>query len=63
MAPPESTVRSSSFNPQGPALRLEGITLSFGGVKAVSEIDLVVQPGEIRAIIGPNGAGKVRSST
>jgi branched-chain amino acid transport system ATP-binding protein len=39
-------------------LRLEGITLGFGGVTAVSEIDLAVQPGEIRAIIGPNGAGK-----
>ncbi|WP_081887627.1 ABC transporter ATP-binding protein [Verrucomicrobium sp. BvORR034] len=43
----------------GPAaLRLEDITLSFGGVVAVSNIDMSVEPGEIRAIIGPNGAGK-----
>ena len=41
-----------------PVLRLESITLSFGGVKAVQEINLEVYPGEIRSIIGPNGAGK-----
>jgi branched-chain amino acid transport system ATP-binding protein len=40
------------------ALTLQGITLSFGGVKALSDIDLTVAAGEIRAIIGPNGAGK-----
>jgi branched-chain amino acid transport system ATP-binding protein len=39
-------------------LRLESITLSFGGVVAVTDFDLAVAPGEIRAIIGPNGAGK-----
>ena len=43
---------------QRPVLSLENITLSFGGVTAVSGIDLSVQAGEIRAIIGPNGAGK-----
>jgi len=39
-------------------LRLEKITLSFGGVTAVKNLDLTVRAGEIRAIIGPNGAGK-----
>ena len=39
-------------------LALEGISLSFGGVKALSEVDLSVRSGEIRAVIGPNGAGK-----
>jgi branched-chain amino acid transport system ATP-binding protein len=41
-----------------PVLALENITLSFGGVSAVSNVDLAVKSGEIRAIIGPNGAGK-----
>jgi branched-chain amino acid transport system ATP-binding protein len=40
------------------ALTLRGVTLSFGGVTALSDIDLSVATGEIRAIIGPNGAGK-----
>jgi branched-chain amino acid transport system ATP-binding protein len=39
-------------------LKLESITLSFGGVTALANIDLSVAMGEIRAIIGPNGAGK-----
>ncbi|WP_155742572.1 ABC transporter ATP-binding protein [Variovorax paradoxus] len=39
-------------------LRLEGIGLSFGGVTALSGVDLSIAKGEIRAVIGPNGAGK-----
>ena len=39
-------------------LELEGISLSFGGVKALNDISLDVREHEIRAIIGPNGAGK-----
>jgi branched-chain amino acid transport system ATP-binding protein len=41
-----------------PALRLEGLGKSFGGLQALRGIDLELQPGERRAIIGPNGAGK-----
>jgi branched-chain amino acid transport system ATP-binding protein len=37
---------------------IEGVDLSFGGVKALSGVDLVVRKGDIQAIIGPNGAGK-----
>ena len=40
------------------ALRLDAISLSFGGVKALADVHLEIAPGEIRAIIGPNGAGK-----
>ncbi len=39
-------------------LRLEGIDLSFGGVTALSGVDLSIAKAEIRAVIGPNGAGK-----
>ena len=39
-------------------LTVRGVSKSFGGVAALHDIDLVVRPGEIRAIIGPNGAGK-----
>ena len=39
-------------------LELEGISLSFGGVKALTDISFNEREHEIRAIIGPNGAGK-----
>jgi branched-chain amino acid transport system ATP-binding protein len=39
-------------------LRLENISLSFGGVKALTNISFDVKEHEIRSIIGPNGAGK-----
>jgi branched-chain amino acid transport system ATP-binding protein len=39
-------------------LNVEGISLSFGGVKALNNISFDVREGEIRSIIGPNGAGK-----
>jgi branched-chain amino acid transport system ATP-binding protein len=39
-------------------LAIDGLSLRFGGVIAVKEIDLVVHTGELMAVIGPNGAGK-----
>jgi branched-chain amino acid transport system ATP-binding protein len=41
-----------------PILALRGITKRFGGVTAVSGVDLEVAPGETVGLIGPNGAGK-----
>jgi ABC-type branched-subunit amino acid transport system ATPase component len=39
-------------------LELENVSLSFGGLRVVSDLDLDVQHGEIVSLIGPNGAGK-----
>jgi urea transport system ATP-binding protein len=39
-------------------LALEGVTVSFDGFKAVNELNLYIDKGEMRVIIGPNGAGK-----
>ncbi len=41
-----------------PLLELKGISKSFGGLKAVSNVSLGLEEGEILGIIGPNGAGK-----
>jgi ABC-type sugar transport system ATPase subunit len=41
-----------------PALRLRGVRKAFPGLVAVRDVDLDVQPGEVRALVGGNGAGK-----
>jgi len=43
---------------QNAKLKVEGISLKFGGVEALTDIDVEVKGPEILAIIGPNGAGK-----
>ncbi len=42
----------------GAILYLEGVTVSFDGFKALNDLNLAVDDGELRCIIGPNGAGK-----
>ena len=39
-------------------LQVEKMTHYFGGLRAVHNYDLKIEPGQIRGLIGPNGAGK-----
>ncbi|MDA8275741.1 MAG: MFS transporter [Actinomycetota bacterium] len=41
-----------------PALSVRSVSVSFGGIAALEQVDLEVEPGEIVGVIGPNGAGK-----
>jgi branched-chain amino acid transport system ATP-binding protein len=41
-----------------PMFEVKGLSKYFGGLAAISELDLAVEEGEIRGVIGPNGAGK-----
>ncbi len=57
---PHHTLRNTA-----PALRIEpkaltvtGLSVAFGGIKALENVDLVVEPGKVHGLIGPNGAGK-----
>jgi len=48
----------NDLNHHDTILYLDGVSVSFDGFKALNELSLYVQEGELRAIIGPNGAGK-----
>jgi branched-chain amino acid transport system ATP-binding protein len=51
---------ASAAASQGPdtELRVTDVTLSFGGLNALTRVNLTIEPGLITSIIGPNGAGK-----
>lgn len=44
--------------PRPEALAVEGIGISFGGIKAAQDVSVTASPGAVTSIIGPNGAGK-----
>jgi len=45
-------------NGQAPAIEAQGLSKAFGGVLALSDVEMSVAPGEIHALVGQNGAGK-----
>ncbi|MDX5594424.1 urea ABC transporter ATP-binding protein UrtD [Pseudovibrio sp. SPO723] len=47
-----------SLKERKPLLYLDGVSVSFDGFKAINNLSMVIEKGEMRAIIGPNGAGK-----
>lgn len=57
----QSKERDYEFSPQElrtGVLTVDALTVSFDGFKALNELSLAIDPGELRCIIGPNGAGK-----
>jgi branched-chain amino acid transport system permease protein len=55
---PAVKVRADAEGADEGVLRVTGLTKRFGGVAALSEVDLVVRRGTVHALIGPNGSGK-----
>lgn len=57
-AEPNPATHGATPSPQLPVLEAEGLSCSFGGLAALSNVDFSVDNGEVLGIIGPNGAGK-----
>lgn len=61
--PPGPPGPGKAGQPDGPVLSLDRLSLAFGGLLALSELDLHVNDGEVVSIIGPNGPASRPFST
>jgi branched-chain amino acid transport system ATP-binding protein len=52
------TLPATSVTDRAAVLRAEGLSKSFGGIRAVDHLNLTLMRSELRCLIGPNGAGK-----
>ncbi|MGP9811470.1 branched-chain amino acid ABC transporter ATP-binding protein/permease [Rhodopseudomonas sp. NSM] len=57
-AKPGDVAAFLSASPEHGALQVGGIGISFGGIKAASQVSFTAAPGKVTSVIGPNGAGK-----
>ncbi|WP_238245438.1 branched-chain amino acid ABC transporter ATP-binding protein/permease [Methylobacterium iners] len=56
--PPAGEIGGFLARADGQSLRVEGIGIAFGGIRAAEGVSLTAEPGRITSVIGPNGAGK-----
>jgi urea transport system ATP-binding protein len=54
----QSDNKAQPITDRGVILSLEGVSVSFDGFKAINDLNMAIDAGELRCIIGPNGAGK-----
>src|SRR5699024_3023795 len=54
----QHSLSGSTLPPGETLLQVSDLSLRFGGVKALTDVNLTVESGTIHSIIGPNGAGK-----
>jgi branched-chain amino acid transport system ATP-binding protein len=55
---PHNTPASVAAATAAPVLEIAGLTQQFGGLRALSDFNVALEPGQITGLIGPNGAGK-----